>query len=433
MHLGRPIGALALLCSLSACMGSLPFAGANGGKEQDVSRQASFAQAEGAQQSEVISALLQRRSLLEEGSTYDQVAEAAIAASARASEAALTSAKLRAEAKSKNWLPTIGPSVSLTDLGDLVAGILIEQVLFDNGRRKAERAFAAADVEIAAVNLSIDMNTRVQTALGLFVSALRGDEKAAYNARALRQMQEFERIAAGRVRGGLADRSDLNVVQSKINGMRAAMATAREAAATARAELQAMTGQDFKARPAALALTSPPADGRFLTVLKAEAEASRGIAQAKMERAGLLPQVAAAGSVTTNDSAAGLTLNLAEPLGLGTPAALKAAEAAKEAARRQVGEAEEDARRTYSRQLQRLASYRRQEAEAAALARASRETYRLFTAQFEAGQRPVMDVVPVFEELVRREQAHIDAKYEVVLIQLELARDLGLLADGDEI
>ena len=57
----------------------------------------------------------------------------------------------------------------------------------------------------------------------------------------------------------------------------------------------------------------------------------------------------------------------------------------------------------------------------------------IIRAQFEAGQRPVMDVIPIYEELVKREQAYIDAKYEVVLIQLSLAASLGPLADGDKI
>ena len=110
---------------------------------------------------------------------------------------------------------------------------------------------------------------------------------------------------------------------------------------------------------------------------------------------------------------------------------MKAIESARETAERQISEAEEDARRNYSRQTRRLASFRRQEAEAATLAQTSRETYRLFQAQFDAGQRSVLDVVSIYEEWVQREQAHIDSKYEVVLIQLELARDLGVLADGD--
>ncbi|OIQ38050.1 MAG: transporter, partial [Roseobacter sp. MedPE-SW] len=116
----------------------MPFFASKSAEEAEVSRRGgNFVQAEGEATSEVISTLLDRRSMLVEGTVYKEVAEAAVAASARASEAELISAKLRAEAESKNWLPSIGPSVSLTDLGDLVAGMLIEQVLFDNGRRKA--------------------------------------------------------------------------------------------------------------------------------------------------------------------------------------------------------------------------------------------------------------------------------------------------------
>ena len=54
-----------------------------------------------------------------------------------------------------------------------------------------------------------------------------------------------------------------------------------------------------------------------------------------------------------------------------------------------MGEAEETARRAYSRQVQQIASYQRQEGETAMLVRRSRETYELFQKQFEAGQRPV--------------------------------------------
>lgn len=423
----RSLCAIALLCSLAGC--AQPFGGGT-----DMSATGSnFAQDGAENPSEVIRALSNRRAVLPPGSPLAEVSEAAIAASARAAEAELTSARLRAVAASKNWLPTLGPSVSLTDLGDLVAGLLIEQVLFDNGRRKAERAFAAADVEVAAVTLSADINSRVETAAGLYVAALRGEQKAAQGTRALARMQEFRRIVEGRVNGGLSDRSDLNVTDSRISGLRTAANTARDAAAAARAELQAMTGRQFPSRPAALMIAPLPSEGEFLSELKAEAEAERAIAGAKIARAGLLPQISAAANVTSDGSGAGLTLGTGQPLGLGTPAALKAQEAAKEAARRQVGEAREDARRARARLTQRLASYRRQESETAALVARSRETYRLFKAQFEAGQRPVMEVIQVYEELVRREQALIDAQYEVVLIQLELAREMGLLADGNRI
>lgn len=427
----RGFSAVALVCGLSACNLGMPEGQSpspTAGHEPQ-----SFAQPEDAPQSEVITTLMRRHSLLAPHTSYSAVANAALSGQARASQAALTSAKLRAQAKSKNWLPTLNPSVRLTDLGDMVAGLLIDQVLFDNGRRKAERAFAAADVEVAAVTLSEDMNDRVETALGLYVAGLRGDEKAAYAYRAIQTMADFERVVVGRVNGGVSDRSDINVVQSKISGMESTMATANDAAETSRAELRAMTGLDFDAAPGRLELALPPDGSQYLSVLRAEAEAERATQQAIMERAGYLPQVSVGGEVNTEGSGVGALVNLAEPLGLGTPAAIQAIEASKEAAQLQVGEAEETARRDYARQIQRLKSFRRQEHEALQLSRASRETYRLFRAQFEAGQRPVMDVIPIYEELVKREQAYIDAKYEVVLIQLSLAASLGLLADGDKI
>lgn len=206
MRIGIQITAAALSMGLAGC-GDMPsglpelgFLGGNAEDATDVARQTSnFEQVEGETQSEIITELLARDTLLQPGSQYATVADAALAASARAAESELIGAKLRAEAASKNWLPTLGPTVSLTSLGDLAAQMLIEQVLFDNGRRKAERAFAAADVEVAAVNLSIDMNARVETALSLYLTALRGAEKAALYRNASARMDGFRRIVNGRV------------------------------------------------------------------------------------------------------------------------------------------------------------------------------------------------------------------------------------------
>ncbi|WP_282094058.1 TolC family protein [Epibacterium ulvae] len=430
------IGALISQCILAGCVEQLPFMTA---KEPDfnVDSATNFDQSGQKQKSDLIEQLKARRSLLEDTSIYNTVAQTALTASARSAEAELISAKLRAEAQSKNWLPTLGPTVSLTDLGDMVAGLLIEQVLFDNGRRKFEREFAAADVEVAAVNLSIDQNTRVETALNLYIQSQLGEEQARFGEKALRQMGEFERVVQGRVNGGVSDHSDLRVVQSKIAGIRSGVSTASESASTARAELYALTGQDFHVQPQKLVIGTPPEAAGFMRVLLAQSEANRSIARAEVERASLLPQISASGNLTTGgsgvSSGAGLTAGLGQPLGLGTPSAIKAIEATKEIARRQISEAEEDSRRAYSRHLQRLTSFRRQEEETTRLARTSYETYKLFKAQFEAGQRTVLDVVNIYEEYTRRELARIEAKYEVIQIQIEMARDQGLLADGDRI
>lgn len=433
MRFARSVMSIVAVSSIMGCTDNAGVLGPRSDSVETSETHRNFDQTGAEQPSDVIEQLLQRRSLLEQQSIYGAVANAALTASLRSSEAELTSAKLRAEARSKNWLPTLGPTISLTDLGDMVAGLLIEQVLFDNGRRKAEREFAAADVEVAAVNLSVDQNTRVETALSLYIQAQREDEKARFGQKAVSQMHEFERVVIGRVEGGVSDRSDLQVVQSKIAGLRSGATTSKESATTARAELYELTGQDFDEHPRHLSIGTPPEAAQNLDILRAKSEANRSIAQAKLERAGLLPTVSAAGNITSDGSGAGLTAGIGQPLGLGTPAALKAIEASKEIARRQISEAEENARRSYARQLTRLSSFRRQEDETTRLARTSHETYKLFKAQFEAGQRSVMDVINIYEEYVRRELSRIEAKYEVIQIQLEMARDQGLLADGDKI
>jgi len=86
-------------------------------------------------QSPIIEGLLNRRSVLGDG-TYDQVADSVLAANTRAAEADLRAAMLRSEARATNWLPTLGPNVSLTSMGTLVTQMVVEQVLFDNGKKR---------------------------------------------------------------------------------------------------------------------------------------------------------------------------------------------------------------------------------------------------------------------------------------------------------
>ena len=169
-----------------------------------------------------------------------EVAGAVMSAYSRSAEADLMSARLRAEAASKNWLPRIGPDISLTSLSDVVAQLIVEQVLFDNGRKKAERAFAAADVEVAAVTLSEEVNDRVATGLGLYLTAEQARARRALEARTLKDLSHFEWIMQERVKGGVSDRSDLGVLRTRLAEIREVIAAQAEAERTALAELGAM-------------------------------------------------------------------------------------------------------------------------------------------------------------------------------------------------
>ncbi len=384
-------------------------------------------------ESVIISGLQTRRSILPTGSAYDQVADSVLAANSRAAEAELRAARLRAVAASKNWLPSIGPSISLSSLGDLVANLIVEQVLFDNGRKKAERAYAKADVEVAAVNLSIDTNQRVFTALELYLAAQKASEKADLSTKAFNDMSHFEYIMSERVRGGVSDRSDLVVLRQKLAEIRSEMSSSQEARNAALAELNAMSiGSldgvrglpDFKVN----GLSTKP-----LAILLAEAEKERAVAEATMDRASHLPGLKATGSTGTSGNSLGLNITSDSLLNLGTGASLKAIEATKEGAQRLVAQAREDSNRRLRALEAQLKGAERQKIEARNLTKQSKKNLDLFQAQYKAGTRQVMDVVGVYETYARQQQSAADLRSKAARLKLEIANEMGLLASGAEI
>ncbi|MBT0957293.1 TolC family protein [Alphaproteobacteria bacterium KMM 3653] len=390
--------------------------------------------AEEANESVLIQSLLSRSSMLRSGTNFDKVAEAVLAANSRPAEASLRAAKLRAVAASKNWLPTLGPTISLTSLGDVVTQILIEQVIFDNGRKKAERLFAKADVEVAAVALAEETNERVYTALSLFVAAQQAREEAGVSQQALERVKHFEWIMNERVNGGVSDMSELNVIQHKRSEIEADLLRQNEAIATAMAELNAMSASSLSGLSGISEVSAPGPGREPLGVLRAQAEKERDVAQATVDRAAFLPKVSAS-SVLSEGGASkpGLTIESDNGFGFGTGNQLQAIEAVREGAERRVVQAREDAARRVASLNQRLASLVSQGHQTTQLAAQARANYDLFAEQYEAGHRQVMDVVNVFENYTAAEQTRVTVKYQIALARLEIGNILGVLVDGSDI
>ncbi|MEH6646052.1 TolC family protein [Sulfitobacter sp.] len=383
-------------------------------------------------QSDIIQGLIARRSVLPDGSPYSQVATAVLAANSRSAESELRAAQLRSRAASKNWLPQIGPNISLTSLGSVVANLVVEQVLFDNGRKKGEREFAVADVEVAAVALAADTNNRVRTGLDLYIAAVEARERLVLASKSEKDISHFEWVMQQRVQGGVSDSSDLHVLRQKLLEIRASKSAAAETATTAIAELNAMAIGDMSdvkgiARiPVSAALAQP------LSVTQAEAEKIRAVAAAKVDRARQLPGLSASGTVGEG-SDFGLRINTDSLLGLGTGDRLKAIEATNEAAGRRVAQANEDANRKLRKFEGQIASKERQAAEAAGLTAQAKKNLDLFQAQYDAGQRQVMDVVGVYETFARQQENEVSLKYEAIRLRVAMAELLGVLADGSAI
>ncbi|WP_242650541.1 TolC family protein [Cognatiyoonia koreensis] len=381
-------------------------------------------------QSEIINGLLNRRSVLQSG-PYQDVASAVLAANSRAAEADLRAAKLRSQARANNWLPTLGPTVSLTSLGDVVTGLVVDAVLFDNGRKRAERDYAAADVEVAAVTLAQDTNDRVLQGLELYLTAQQALARAEVNKAAMSKMERFEYIMSERVRGGVSGRVDLQIVQQKLNQMRADMASDQEAAAAALSELSAMSASPVTGISGVSSLTTD-LTAQPLSVMKAEAEATRAVAEATVARAGFLPSLTASGNLADGGSG-GLTVGAANGIGFGLGANLEAIEQQRAAAQARVGQVQEDANRRLRALEGELTSLRRQEAQAQTLAAQAAANYDIFAEQQRAGQRTVPEAVGIFETKVRTEREAAALRYDVARVDLKIAALKGVLVNGDQI
>ncbi|WP_299024562.1 TolC family protein [uncultured Sulfitobacter sp.] len=431
----------AMCAGALALAGCLSDMGGNGGASDVVAMQSTTSNTATAKpthsekinaQSEIIQGLLARRTVLPAGSPYSRVATAVLAANSRAAESELRAAQLRARAASKNWLPSIGPNISLTSLGSVVANLIVEQVIYDNGRKKGEREFAVADVEVAAVALASDTNARVRTGLDLYINAVEAREKQVLATKSAKDIGHFEWIMQQRVNGGVSDSSDLHVLRQKLLEIRASQSAASETASTAISELNAMAVGDLSSVRGVSPLPVSAGLAQPLSVTQAEAEKIRAIAAAKVDRAGQLPGLSASGTVG-QDSTFGLRIKSDGLLGLGTGDRLKAIEATKEAAGRYVAQATEDANRQLRKFEGQIASKERQAAEASGLTAQAKKNLDLFQAQYDAGQRQVMDVVGVYETFARQQEAEVTLKYEAIRLRVAMAELLGVLADGSAI
>lgn len=382
--------------------------------------------------SPVIADLAARQSVLIPGTPYAEVAAGVLAADARVAEAELQVAQLRAEAASKNWWPTISPRISLTSLGDVVADLVINQVLFDNGRKKAERDLAKADVELAAVALSESSNERVYDGLVLYLQAEEGRAAANLYGQALKDMGHFEWVMNERVKGGVSDFSDLNVLKQKLADLRARDAAAREKTTRAVSELNAMSAVSLSGQRGLHGMGRTPSD-QSLDVLRAKVERDRQMAQARIARAAHLPGLSAGGSLRNGGEGLSLSAGTEQMLGLGTGASLQAIEATKLTADRKVTEAEDISRRAIEADQRSIAALKRQASEAEALTAQAKTNLDLFQRQYDAGTRQVMDVVSVYETFLRALEKQLDLTFQAARAELDAAKRLGVLADGAKI
>lgn len=386
-----------------------------------------------AETSAVISNLKSRSAILPDQGPYDQIAQSVLAASRGRAEADLRVARLTAKARASNWLPQLSPQISLNSLGDLVSSLIVEQVLFDNGKKKAEREFAAADVEVAAVSYAAEMNERVASGLTHYIAARRANEQGAAAQAASLRLKEYDRIMRERVKGGLSDMSEARVISQKYAEMEATVRSDADSQRSALAQLNAMADRDLQGVAGMDQIAVSGRDATALSVVMAEAERGRSLAEAKILRAGYLPGLSAQGSAGSGKSDLGLTASVGNMLGFGTGDALAAIEASKASADAAVAEAQQTAEIKRVTLEQKLAAARAKYARDAEVTRQTGSGLEMFTEQYKVGRRTLLELVNMYESYAAMERAQIALKYDIALLEIDIASELGLLADGTSI
>lgn len=383
---------------------------------------------------EVVSPLIDqlrlRQSVLPKGSSFATVGEAVLGQGRASAEAELRMKRLAARARSKNWLPKLGPDVSLTSLSSIAASLVMDQAIFDRGRRAAERDFAAADVEVAAVSLVADLNERVYDGLKLYIEAQRAAELARITEAALTQMAEFERITKIRVEGGLSDGSEYRIVSQRRAEIESTLSSYREGEISARAELAALAGSSFDGLAGVSVLPPDSGGPEPLSVLIAKGEAARTMAEVAVARSGLLPGIGAGASVAKDgDLSGGLSLD-GDILGFGRGDSLKALEESEEVARRRVDEARRDSDRRIVALGREIASLAAREQTDGAVIAQMEANISLYTEQYKAGRRSLIELTGQFETLTSMKRDHASLKYQIAVARLEIALMRGVLVDG---
>ena len=429
----RAAVAMMILAGLGGCMGGTPFP----------SGRSPFAPSTGgitpgkpgttAQSSAVIADLANRVSVLPASGPYAQLAQAVLNDAKGTAKAELRVARLTAQAKSKNWLPQIGPSLSLNSLGELATRILLEQVLWDNGAKRAERDLAAADVEVAAVLLSQEMNDTVAKGLKAYLTAQKSREQAAVAERSAAKIGDYNHIMRQRVEGGISDGSEARILAQKLSEMQATAQADRDAATAAQSQLQAMTAQPVETMAGLGELALPELLPEALSVKRAEAEAARTEAEVKMARAGHLPSLSAQASTGTGGPDVGLALGVNQMLGLGTRDTLEALEASKEAAAARIERARQEDSQSLAELRAKMLALEAKLARDAAVVEETGAGLEMFTEQYRMGRRSLMDLVNMYESYAQMAHAQAGLKYDIALIKLEIARQHGILVDGSSI
>jgi outer membrane protein, adhesin transport system len=231
----------------------------------------------------------------------------------------------------------------------------------------------------------------------------------------------------------VSDRTEAQVIRQKLTEMQSTLSSDRAAAEAAMASLNAMVPQPLNGlrglQEVGLDTGSEP-----LTVVMERGLGARGIAEADMARAGLLPGLAARGAVNEDgDVSGGVRLGTTGLISAGLGSNLQALGAAEEVADRRIAEAADEANRAILSLQNEINMLQVRLQDGGEVVRQTEANLVLFTEQYEVGRRSLLELVNQYDSFARLERDHASLEYEIALRQLQIAKARGQLVDGSRL
>ena len=143
-----------------------------------------------------------------------------------------------------------------------------------------------------------------------------------------------------------------------------------------------------------------------------------------------MPSLTANADLTSDGIDPGLRLGGGGLLGWGTKEELAALEATTDVVDRRTTEAGETAERRIVALERQIAQYQSQAAQGATVLAQTAGNLDLFIEQYKLGRRTLLELVGQYDSYARLERDQVSLGYSIALLELEIARDRGLLVDG---
>jgi|GEM_PF-3579949 len=375
---------------------------------------------------------------------YEAIARAIITQTPSASAASLEGQKLLGRAYNQNRLPQVSPTASVEDDGDVIGRLIIEQVIFDNGRFKAGKKLFTADEARVFGDYLIETNEDIAQGINVYLRAVRLQSLLSASEKLAVKYDDLHKIALDRVSGGVGKRSESSLFEIRKLQTHAQSDTIRAELKTTRAELQALTGNDnfvltprrfnFGGSREALAQeifeTTP-------TILRTQADVDARIAELEQAKADRLPSLSFRGSLgagtglglgaddQVNDARLGLSVS--QPLywgkNLNTEAILKNIEAEELRVKR----VKRDAKVEMASHDQQIKALETQLPNQQTLVNLAEKRAENFKTDFRAGAATMVEAISLLETLKTLQTQYIDMEHDRLNNELQFARILGIL------